>query len=121
MPTRDSQCICLRSSCENTLSLPSMFPLLTDSRYIPTYPILCLAAQYSERVYEKPRGAERDVYVDADYRTGTKAMVIKSVPMDDINTIVFAIRGTATFMDWAVNLNMAPASPDGFLVRPPQP
>jgi hypothetical protein len=46
-------------------------------------------------------------------------MVIKSVPMDQINTIVFAIRGTATFMDWAVNLNMAPVSPAGFLVSPP--
>lgn len=43
-------------------------------------------------------------------------MVIKSVPMDDKSVIVFAIRGTATFMDWAVNLNMEPSSPVGFLV-----
>ena len=43
-------------------------------------------------------------------------MVIKSVPMDYMNTIVFAVRGTATFMDWAVNLNMEPTSPRGFLV-----
>lgn len=47
---------------------------------------------------------------------GTKAMVIKSVPMDAMNTIVFAIRGSQTFMDWAVNLNSAPAAPTGFLV-----
>jgi hypothetical protein len=45
-------------------------------------------------------------------------MVIKSVPMDYMNTIVFAIRGTATFMDWVVNLNMVPASPRGFLDDP---
>ncbi|KAH8664578.1 Alpha/Beta hydrolase protein [Xylariales sp. PMI_506] len=83
--------------------------------YIPTYPLLCLAAQYSERVYEKPRGAERNSHVEPDWRTGTKAMYIKSVPMDHMNTIVFAIRGTATFMDWAVNLNTAPTSPSGFL------
>ncbi|KAK3328562.1 Alpha/Beta hydrolase protein [Cercophora scortea] len=86
--------------------------------YIPTYPLLCLAAQYSERVYERPRGAERDAHVDADWRAGTKAMVIKSVPMDYMNTIVFAIRGTATFMDWAVNLNTEPTSPLGFLDDP---
>jgi hypothetical protein len=55
--------------------------------------------------------------VDSDWRMGTKAMVIKSVPMDDMNTIVFAIRGTQTFMDWAVNLRSAPVAPDGFLVR----
>ncbi|KAM7203040.1 mono and diacylglycerol lipase [Rhypophila sp. PSN 637] len=86
--------------------------------YIPTYPLLCLAAQYSERVYERPNGDERDTHVDADWRTGTKAMAIKSVPMDYMNTIVFAIRGTATFMDWAVNLNTDPISPHGFLDDP---
>lgn len=92
--------------------------IIIDSvdRYIPTYPLLCLAAQYSERVYEKPRGNERDTHVDADWVAGTKAMVIKSMPMDYMNTIVFAIRGTATFMDWTVNLNTAPTSPAGFLV-----
>ncbi len=48
-------------------------------------------------------------------------MVIKSVPMDYMNTIVFAVRGTASFMDWAVNLNMEPTSPKGFLVSPRSP
>jgi hypothetical protein len=43
-------------------------------------------------------------------------MCIKSVPMDHMHTIVFAIRGTATFADWAVNLNTAPTPPVGFLV-----
>lgn len=94
--------------------LPMNLPPL--KLYIPTWPLLCLAAQYSERVYDKPRGKEKDVQVDADHRIGAKAMVIKSVPMDHMNTIVFAIRGTSTFMDWAVNLNTAPASPAGFLV-----
>ncbi|KAI1329051.1 alpha/beta-hydrolase [Xylariaceae sp. FL0255] len=96
--------------------LPKDLPPLKVT--IPTYPLLCLAAQYSERVYEKPRGAERDALVDADWRTGTKAMYIKSVPMDHMNTIVFAIRGTSSFMDWAVNLNSAPTAPIGFLDDP---
>ncbi|KUI60266.1 Mono- and diacylglycerol lipase [Cytospora mali] len=93
--------------------LPMNLPPL--KLYIPTWPLLCLAAQYSDRVYEKSRGAEKDVHVSADYRSGTRATVIKSVPMDHMNTIVFAIRGTATFMDWAVNLNTEPTSPAGFL------
>lgn len=42
-------------------------------------------------------------------------MTIKSLPMDSMHTIVFAIRGTASFMDWAVNLNAQPTSPKGFL------
>ncbi|KAI3325118.1 alpha/beta-hydrolase [Xylariaceae sp. AK1471] len=83
--------------------------------HVPTYPLLCLAARYAERVYEKPQGAERDAHVQADWKTGTKAMYIKSVPMDHMGTIVFAIRGTASFMDWAVNLNTAPTAPTGFL------
>ncbi|KAF9872101.1 hypothetical protein CkaCkLH20_10438 [Colletotrichum karsti] len=86
--------------------------------YMPTWPLLCMAAQYAERVYETPKGAERDHVTRADWKSGTKAMVIKSVPMDHMNTIVFAIRGSATFMDWAVNLNSAPASPAGFLDDP---
>ncbi|KAI6781152.1 Phospholipase-like protein [Emericellopsis cladophorae] len=83
--------------------------------YVPTWPLLCLAAQYSLAVYERPAGREAEAHVSSDWRTGTKAMCIKSVPMDHMHTIVFAIRGTASFMDWAVNLNTAPASPREFL------
>ncbi|XXG99987.1 hypothetical protein Hte_006329 [Hypoxylon texense] len=96
--------------------LPANLPPLR--LHLPTYPLICLAASYSERVYENPRGAERDAHVNADWRTGTKAMRIKSVPMDHMNTIVFAIRGTATFMDWSVNLNTAPTAATGFLDDP---
>ena len=85
-------------------------------RYMPSYPLLCLAAQFSQRVYTKPAGKEKEEHVGANLRMGTKAMVIKSVPIDDMNTIVFAIRGSQTFMDWAVNLKSAPVSPDDFLV-----
>ena len=37
---------------------------------MPTWPLLCLAAQYAENVYHPPRGAERDAHVDADWRAG---------------------------------------------------
>lgn len=90
--------------------------LLTYSSYVPTFPLLSLAARYSERVYSKPVGQERESHVDGDWRLGTKAMLIKSTPMDDMNIIVFAIRGTQSVTDWAVNLKSAPTSPEGFLV-----
>lgn len=45
-------------------------------------------------------------------------MVIKSLPIDDMNTIVFAIRGSQSFLDWAVNVKTAPVSPAGFLDDP---
>ena len=44
-------------------------------------------------------------------------MVIKSMPIDDMNCVVFAIRGSQTFTDWAVNLNSSPVSPQDFLVK----
>lgn len=98
-------------------SLGSMVKRLTQGdRYMPSYPLICLAAQYSQRVYTKPTGREREAHVEADWRLGTKAMVIKSIPIDDMDAVVFAIRGSQTFMDWAVNLNSAPSSPVNFLV-----
>lgn len=92
--------------------------MLTPPSYVTTWPLLCLAAQYSQRVYEKPAGAELDAHVSGDWLTGTKAMCIKSVPMDHMDAIVFAIRGSASFADWAVNLRDAPVSPRGFLDDP---
>ncbi|KAF1847296.1 alpha/beta-hydrolase [Cucurbitaria berberidis CBS 394.84] len=88
--------------------------------YMPTYPLLCLAATYSERVYTPPgsKSSESETHIPADWRSGTKAMVLKSVPVEDLNTIVFAIRGSQTFMDWAVNYNSAPNSPENFLDDP---
>ncbi|QSS61090.1 vegetative cell wall protein gp1 [Histoplasma capsulatum] len=83
--------------------------------YIPTYPLLCLAARFSQRVYNKPTGAERETRVEADWRLGTKAMVIKSEPVDNMNVIVFAIRGTNSFRDWATNMHSDPVSPENFL------
>ncbi|KAL5601784.1 hypothetical protein FOBRF1_009317 [Fusarium oxysporum] len=96
--------------------LPSTLSPL--SLHMPTWPLLCLAAQYSQRVYERPRGTERDAHVSSDWLAGPRQTCIKSVSMDDMNTIVFAIRGTASFMDWAVNLNSAPISPLNFLDDP---
>ncbi|KAF1831244.1 alpha/beta-hydrolase [Decorospora gaudefroyi] len=89
--------------------------------YLPTYPLLCLAATYSEKAYTPPgskKSAQTETHIPADWRSGTKAMVLKSIPVEELNTVVFAIRGSQTFMDWAVNYNSAPNSPEGFLDDP---
>ncbi|KND89357.1 hypothetical protein TOPH_05964 [Tolypocladium ophioglossoides CBS 100239] len=93
--------------------LPLNLPPL--ALYMPTWPLLCLAAQHSHRVYSSPTGPERNAHVPSDWLSGSKAMTIKSVLADHANTIVFAIRGTASFMDWAVNLRSEPAPPIRFL------
>ncbi|KAJ6441329.1 vegetative cell wall protein gp1 [Purpureocillium lavendulum] len=83
--------------------------------YMPTWPLLCLAARHSQRAYYKPRGADRLTHVPADWLSGTKAMTISSVPADHAGAVVLAIRGSASFADWAVNLRADPAPPAGFL------
>ncbi|KAF2638505.1 alpha/beta-hydrolase [Massarina eburnea CBS 473.64] len=84
--------------------------------WMSTYPLICLAAKYSERAYDHPSSpSQSETHIKADWRSGTKAMILKSLPVDDMNTIVFAIRGSQTFMDWAVNYRTEPSSPEGFL------
>ncbi|KAI9896826.1 hypothetical protein N3K66_007848 [Trichothecium roseum] len=85
--------------------------------YMPTWPLLTLAAQYSLSVYSPaaPHPHAAESRVPADWRTGSKAMSITSVSMDSMHTVVFAIRGTASLADWAVNLQHTPRSAAGFL------
>lgn len=83
--------------------------------YLDTWPLLNLAARYSLNVYAKPTGRDKIDHIKGNRLMGTKAMVLKSLPMDDKNTIVFAIRGTSTFMDWTVNMRQEPMSPVGFI------
>ncbi|UNI17764.1 hypothetical protein JDV02_004084 [Purpureocillium takamizusanense] len=83
--------------------------------YMPTWPLLCLAARHSQRVYSKPRGPDRLTHIPADWLSGTKAMTVSSVPADHAGAVVLAIRGSASFADWAVNLRVDPAPLAGFL------
>lgn len=96
--------------------LPAELPPLRV--YIPTWPLICLAAQYSANAYKAPASSkEREAFVSAGPTFDSKAMVMKSVPCDEKKTIVFAIRGTSTLSlrNWNVNLHTAPVSPEGFL------
>ncbi|MCJ1475267.1 hypothetical protein MMC13_003929 [Lambiella insularis] len=59
------------------------------------------AGPKSSNYFAKPSGKEKEAHVSGDWRMGTKSMVIKSIPIDDMDAIVFAMRGSQTFMDWA--------------------
>lgn len=90
--------------------------LLPYKVYVPTWQILCRAAEASNAVYRRPSSSHKEMYVDADWRHGTKAMAVKSVCVDEKNLIVFAIRGSKwNLVDWAVNFRPAPKEPSGFL------
>jgi hypothetical protein len=92
---------------------PGMIPF---NIYLPTWTLICRAAQAAIDVYERPSKTQRDNYTDADPKKGTKATVIKSQPIDDRKLLIVAIRGSQwNFFDWAVNFAIAPTEPTGFL------
>ncbi|KAF4548754.1 Hypothetical protein D9617_25g060840 [Elsinoe fawcettii] len=101
--------------------LPS--DLMPFRAYMETYRLLSIAARYSLSAYtppaqSSPSAPETESHIPASFLTGTKAMVLKSIPVDNQNTLVFAIRGSSSFADWAVNFRPAPSSPTGFLDDP---
>lgn len=93
--------------------------------YIPTYALLCLAARYSLSAYSNTNPSPAatgpcttaTIHVPSSLRLGTKAMVLALAPCESSTTptLVIAIRGSATFADWAINFRPAPTSPAGFL------
>jgi hypothetical protein len=84
--------------------------------YFETWRLICRAARSSAQVYQRPQKDQKEHFIAADRRHRTKAMVLKSTPLDDQNLIVFSIRGSqAKFVDWNVNLQPAPTAPEGFL------
>ncbi|KAK3054125.1 hypothetical protein LTR09_004903 [Extremus antarcticus] len=84
--------------------------------YISSWQIYCKAAEAASAAYQRPKTGEKEDYVEADWRRGTKAMVLKSVVQDHDKVIVIAIRGSQwNVVDWAVNFTVDPMVPTGFL------
>lgn len=84
--------------------------------FFETWRLICRAARSSAQVYQRPKGDQREHFIAADRRHRTKAMVLKSTPLDDQNLIIFSIRGSQiNYTDWDINLHPAPAAPEGFL------
>lgn len=85
--------------------------------YTSTFPLLCLAVQSSAAAYDPPTGLSRKqtIHIPPSRLSGTKAMIIKSAPVDQLDILVFAIRGSKGIDDWRTNFANDPASPAGFL------
>jgi hypothetical protein len=90
--------------------------VLPYKAYLETWRIHCKAAEAANSVYQRPKDGEREDYIEANWRLGTKAMAMKSLVQDRDNLIVIAIRGSQwNVIDWAVNFTVDPAIPTGFL------
>nr|POE47011.1 dna replication complex gins protein psf3 [Quercus suber] len=92
---------------------PGMVPFKC---YVPTWTLVCRAARAALEVYEEKVSSQREIFVGADPKAKTKAMIIKAQPVDDRCLIVIAIRGSqVNKFDWTTNLRWQPTQPTGFL------
>ncbi|TKA34125.1 hypothetical protein B0A50_00105 [Salinomyces thailandicus] len=87
--------------------------------FLPTWTLVCRAAQASIDVYKRPTADERSYYTAADPKQGTKAMVVRSQPIDGRKLVTIAVRGSKwNLVDWTVNFAINPTEPFGFLDDP---
>ncbi|MCJ1249615.1 hypothetical protein MMC30_006841 [Trapelia coarctata] len=68
-----------------------------------------IAAEASTAVYGCPGPTEARELVPAAWNGTTKTMTLETRSLNGNNTLVIAVRGSVTMMDWAVNANSEPA------------
>lgn len=88
------------------------------STSLPTWSMICRAAQASEDCYSSQFPRAR--YTAADSSRDIKAMTVDEQIIDGSRLIVVAIRGTQvqSLTDWSVNKAANPVKPTGFLDDP---
>jgi Lipase (class 3) len=87
------------------------------STSLPTWSMVCRAAQASLDCYDSESLTRRGTYTPADSSKDIKAMIIDDQLIDDSRLVIISIRGTEfqSLSDWAVNKAANPAKPVGFL------
>ncbi|KAI9723572.1 MAG: hypothetical protein M1828_004168 [Chrysothrix sp. TS-e1954] len=108
----------------NTRLSPSLPPL---KLYIPTYPLLNLAAHASLAVYD-PQGQRHQtsgntVHIPkSPLSFNTRHITLTTTPLSPSSSsshtyIIIAIRGTSSTLDWASNLSSTPVAPQPWFLQ----
>jgi hypothetical protein len=87
------------------------------STSLPTWSMVCRAAQASDDCYDSGALTRRGTYTPANTSKDIKAMIVDDQLIDDTRLIIVAIRGTQfqCLSDWSVNKAADPVSPVSFL------
>jgi hypothetical protein len=95
--------------------LPPQLPSFSTS--LPTWSMICRAAQASQACYDSQALTRRGTYIPAVTSKGIKAMIIDDQLIDNSRLVVVSVRGTQcqSFADWSVNKAAKPVKPVGFL------
>lgn len=99
--------------CYSNSRLPPCLP--RTKIYTAMWPLLTTAAQQSLRAYDRIRDGSSEGCIKASTLRNIKAARIATIPVDEKELIVVAIRGTSAVLDWTVNLTHTPTSPQGLL------
>ncbi|KAF2651557.1 alpha/beta-hydrolase [Lophiostoma macrostomum CBS 122681] len=95
--------------------LPPQLPAFNTS--LPTWSMVCRAAQASQDCYDSRTLGRKGTYTAANPKEDIKAMIVDDQLIDESRLVIVAIRGThvRSLTDWAVNKDANPATPAGFL------
>ncbi|KAF1808529.1 alpha/beta-hydrolase [Eremomyces bilateralis CBS 781.70] len=98
--------------------LPPHLPPL--KLYLPTYPLLTLAARHSLLAYSPPPPSNISTSPSTTTLTSPaaapylKSFILRTVPVSTsphTHTVILSIRGSASFTDWSINLHTTPQPP----------
>lgn len=87
------------------------------STTLPTWSMVCRAAQASDDCYDSGASTRLGTYTQANTSKNIKAMIVNDQLIDGTRVVIVAIRGTQfqCLSDWSVNKDADPVSPVDFL------
>jgi Lipase (class 3) len=113
--SRETSSLAKKAALFKNSRLPPQLPSFSTS--LPTWSMVCRAAQASDDCYGSQSLTRRGTYTPANSSKDIKAMIIDDQLIDDSRLVIVSIRGTQfkSLSDWAVNKAAKPAKPVGFL------
>lgn len=113
--SRERSVLARKAAMFKNSRLPPQLPSFSTS--LPTWSMICRAAQASEDCYDVRALTRRGAYTPADPAKDIKAMIIDDQLIDDARFVIVSIRGTEfqCLADWSVNKAGNPTKPIGFL------
>lgn len=113
--SRERSSLAKKAALFKNCRLPPQLPLFHTS--LPTWSMVCRAAQASQDCYDSRILTRRGTYTPADTSKDIKAMIIDDQLVDNSRLVIVSFRGTEfkSLADWAANKASNPAQPVGFL------
>jgi hypothetical protein len=113
--SRERSSLAKKAALFKNSRLPPQLPSFSTT--LPTWSMVCRAAQASQECYDSDSSTRRGTYTPAETSKDIKAMIVDDQLIDESRLVIVAIRGTQfkCLADWSVNKAANPVKPVGFL------